>query len=204
MKKRMVLMAIAAMMVLTTTAQTQMDALNDQLASSLSRLFDTEAQALQPDSVTPDGEWQKVMETQMTAKDSYKYARSVLARMIPNYQQRVKLEDEKDAKIICDVALELLGSQRVTSSTELLKGIHQMTMTLVFKDNRYRVKVEGVTCTYRVSYMGATMDWVRGEAFRTTNIKTKGGMQNDMKQKAGEFMKAFSKALVTQKADDDF
>lgn len=200
--KRMFLMAITAMMVLT--AQAQMDALNDQLASSLSRLFDTEAQALQPDSVTPDGEWQKVMETQMTAKDSYKYARSVLARMIPNYQQRVKLEDEKDAKIICDVALELLGSQRVTGSTKLLEGIHQMTMTLVFKDNRYRVKVEGVTCTYRVCYMGTTLDWVRGEAFRTTNIKTKGGMQNDMKRKAGEFMKAFSKALVTQKADDDF
>ena len=186
-------MAVVALTVLTASAQNS-DALTDELARSLGGLFDKEAEALRPDSVTPDGEWQKVIET----------PRSVLARMVPNYQKCVKLEDEKECKIICDVAFELSGIQHTGLGNDLLTGIYEMTMTLVFKDGRYRVKVEGVTCSYLRKFMGDVIGRERGEPFRTTNINTKGGMQNDMKRKAGQFMKSFSKALVTQKADDDF
>lgn len=203
MKKNLLIMVVMTLMVSTATAQ-NLDAANAELRRNLAQLFDNEAKALQPDSVTDNGEWQKVIETTMTAKDSYKYARSVLARMIPNYQQRVKLEDEKDSKIICDIALELSGMYRSGMDNILLDGVYQMTMTLVFKDNKYRVRSENVTCTYRERAYGATLGTERGEAFSTTNAKTDGWMINDMKSKAGEFMKNFSKALAAQKDDDNF
>ena len=201
--KRLFLMAVMVLTALTASAQNS-DALTDELARSLGGLFDKEAEALRPDSVTPDGEWQKVIETPLKAQEAYKYARSVLARMVPNYQKCVKLEDEKECKIICDVAFELSGIQHTGLGNDFLTGIYEMTMTLMFKDGRYRVKVEGVTCSYLRKFMGDIIGSERGEPFRTTNINTKGGMQNDMKRKAGQFMKSFSKALATQKADDDF
>lgn len=196
-------MAVFAVLSLSAMGQTA-NAQNDQFSRSMASFFDEEAKALQPDSVTPDGEWQKVIETPLKAQEAYKYARSVLARMVPNYQKCVKLEDEKDCKIICDVAFELSGIQHTGLGNDFLTGIYEMTMTLVFKDGRYKVKVEGVTCSYLRKFMGDVIGRERGESFRTTNINTKGGMQNDMKRKAGQFMKSFSKALATQKADDDF
>ena len=201
--KKLFLMAVVALTVLTASAQNS-DALTDELARSLGGLFDKEARALQPDTVMPDGEWQKVVETELKAQEAYKYARSVLARMVPNYQRRVQLEDEKECKIICDVALELLGSQRIGSGTELMEGIYQMTMTFVFKDGRYRIRAEGVTCTYLLKYMGETMDSERGEAFRSTNLKTRDKQRGDLQIKAGQFIKSFKKALEKQKDDDDF
>ena len=201
--KRMFLMALMSMVVLAAGAQTS-KALSDQLGRSLSGLFDKEAQALQPDTVSADGEWQKVIETPLKAQEAYKYARQVLARMVPNYQRRVQLEDEKECKIICDVALELLGSQRVGSGTELMKGLYQMTMTFMFKDGRYRIRAEGVTCTYLLTYMGETMGSERGEAFRSTNLKTRDKQRGDLQIKAGQFIKSFKKALEKQKADNDF
>lgn len=201
--KKLMFMAVFAVLSLSAMGQTA-NAQNDQFSRSMASFFDEEAKALQPDSVTPDGEWQKVIETPLKAQEAYKYARSVLARMVPNYQKCVKLEDEKDCKIICDVAFELSGIQHTGLGNDFLTGIYEMTMTLVFKDGRYRVKVEGVTCSYLRKFMGDVIGRERGESFRTTNINTKGGMQNDMKRKAGQFMKSFSKALATQKADDDF
>lgn len=201
--KKLMFMAVFAVLSLSAMGQTA-NAQNDQFSRSMASFFDEEAKALQPDSVTPDGEWQKVIETPLKAQEAYKYARSVLARMVPNYQKCVKLEDEKDCKIICDVAFELSGIQHTGLGNDFLTGIYEMTMTLVFKDGRYKVKVEGVTCSYLRKFMGDVIGRERGESFRTTNINTKGGMQNDMKRKAGQFMKSFSKALATQKADDDF
>ena len=199
----MFLMAVVALTALTASAQNN-DALTDELARSLGGLFDKEAEALRPDSVTPDGEWQKVIETPLKAQEAYKYARSVLARMVPKYQQRVQLEDAQDCKIICDMALELLGSYKVMGETELISGIYQMTMTFAFKDGRFRVKADGVTCDYVMKYMGDTIGRERGEAFRTTNGKTKDKSRSDMQLKAGLFVKAFKTALEKQKADDDF
>jgi hypothetical protein len=202
MKKMFLMAAMALMMATAAEAQTTGE-LNDQLARSLEGLFDKEVQALRPDSVTPDGEWQKVIETQMKAAESYKYARSVLARMIPSYQRNVKLEDEKDCKIIVEAALPMLGAF-YDEGTNLMKGVYDMTLTFVFKDGRYRVRCEAVKCTYLVKFMSATISSERGQIFRSANIKGNGSLQNDLRQKAGEFLKAFSKSLATQKSDDDF
>lgn len=193
--KKMIVMALMSMVMMGASAQSN---------SALAALFDKEARALQPDTVMPDGEWQKVIETELKAQEAYKYARSVLARMVPNYQQRVQLEDEKECKIICDVALELLGSRGIGSDTELMEGMYQMTMTFVFKDGRYRIRAEGVTCTYLLKYMGSTMGSERGEAFRSTDVKARFRLRDDLKAKAGLFVKAFKKALEKQKGDDDF
>ena len=203
MKRRIFVLAVLAVMMATAAVGQTTDQLNDQLARSLSGLFDKEVQALRPDSVTPDGDWQKVMETTLTAKEGYKYARSVLARMVPNYQRNVQLEDEKDSKIIVSAGLPMLGSF-YSSGTNLMKGVYEMTLTFAFKDGRYRVRCEAVKCTYRVTYMSATLSTERGQEFRSANIKGKGTLQNDMRQKAGEFLKAFSRALASQKSDDDF
>ncbi len=200
--KKMILMAVVVLTALTATAQTT-DVLTDELARSLGGLFDKEVQALRPDSVTPDGEWQKVMETPLKAAESYKYARSVLARMIPSYQRNVKLEDEKDCKIIVEAVMPMLGSF-YESGTNLMKGVYDMTLTFVFKDGRYRVRCEAVKCSYLVKFMSTTLSSERGQLFRSANIKGKGSLQNDMRQKAGEFLKAFSTSLAAQKSDDDF
>ena len=201
--KKMILMALMSMVV-AVTAQAQVEEATDQLRRSMSGLFDKEAEALRPDSVTPDGEWQKVVETTLTAQEAYKAARQVLARMVPKYQQRVQLEDAQDCKIVCDMALELLGSYKVMGETEVISGIYQMTMTFAFKDGRYKVKADGVTCDYVMKYMGDTIGRERGEAFRTTNGKTKDKSRSDMQLKAGLFVKAFKTALEKQKAEDDF
>ena len=200
--KKMILMALMSLAVSAMSAQ--VEEATDQLRRSMSGLFDKEAEALRPDSVTPDGEWQKVVETTLTAQEAYKAARQVLARMVPKYQQRVQLEDAQDCKIICDMALELLGSYKVMGETELISGIYQMTMTFAFKDGRFRVKADGVTCDYVMKYMGDTIGRERGEAFRTTNGKTEDKSRSDMQLKAGLFVKAFKTALEKQKADDDF
>ena len=200
--KKMILVALMSLAVSAMSAQ--VEEATDQLRRSMSGLFDKEAEALRPDSVTPDGEWQKVVETTLTAQEAYKAARQVLARMVPKYQQRVQLEDAQDCKIICDMALELLGSYKVMGETGLISGIYQMTMTFAFKDGRFRVKADGVTCDYVMKYMGDTIGRERGEAFRTTNGKTKDKSRSDMQLKAGLFVKAFKTALEKQKADDDF
>ena len=54
--KKMILVALMSMVV-AVTAQAQVEEATDQLRRSLSGLFDKEAEALRPDSVTPDGEW---------------------------------------------------------------------------------------------------------------------------------------------------
>lgn len=200
--KKMILVALMSLVV-AVTAQAQVEEATDQLRRSMSGLFDKEAEALRPDSVTPDGEWQKVVETTLTAQEAYKAARQVLARMVPKYQQRVQLEDAQDCKIICDVTMEMLGSYR-SMGKELYTGVYHTTMTFAFKDGRYKVKAEGVTCDYLTKYMGDTMGSERGQAFRTTNGKTEDGLRSDMQLKAGLFVKAFKTALEKQKADDDF
>lgn len=197
-------MILVALMSLAVSAMSaQVEEATDQLRRSMSGLFDKEAEALRPDSVTPDGEWQKVVETTLTAQEAYKAARQVLARMVPKYQQRVQLEDAQDYKIICDVTMEMLGSYR-SMGKELYTGVYHTTMTFAFKDGRYKVKAEGVTCDYLTKYMGDTMGSERAQAFRTTNGKTEDGLRSDMQLKAGLFLKAFKTALEKQKADDDF
>lgn len=197
----MIVMALMSLVVLQM--QAQVEEATDQLRRSMSGLFDKEAEALRPDSVTPDGEWQKVVETTLTAQEAYKAARSVLARIVPKYQQRVQLEDAQDCKIICDVTMEMLGSYR-SMGKELYTGVYHTTMTFAFKDGRYKVTAEGVTCDYLTKYMGDTMSSERGQAFRTTNGKTEDGLRRDMQMKAGLFLKAFKTALEKQKAEDDF
>ena len=203
--KKLFLLVLVALMALQAVAQTSSDmrVIEDNFSRSLDALFDKEARALQPDSVTPNGEWQMVMETTLKADESYKYARQVLARIVPNYQRNVKLEDEKEHKIICDIGLPMLGSF-YDGATNLMRGVYEMTMTLVFKDGKYRVRCDEAKCSYKVTFMGSTLSYERGQAFRSANIKAKGSLQNDMKSKAGQFMKAFSKMLSNQKQDDDF
>jgi len=55
-----------------------------------------------------------------------------------------------------------------------------------------------------VLFMDETLGSERGEAFRSTDVKARFRQRDDLKAKAGLFVKAFKKALEKQKDDDDF
>lgn len=201
--KRMILMVVVVLVALTAKSQSEFDALNDKFAREMNELFDKSWEPFKPDSVNENGEWQKVVKTNLSAKDGYKYGREVLARMLPNYQRNVKLEDEKSGKIICNAALLLSAMRRSRGDNILLKGLYKMTLTFVFKDGRFRIRAESVTCNYVETYISATLGAER-EDFRTTYIKTNKFVQTDLERKAGMFIRDFAKALEKQKSDDNF
>lgn len=177
-----------------------------QVVNTEALTTDTAAVRLQPDSVSPRGEWQKVIETKLTATEGFKYGKQVLARMVPDCQRRMKLEVEEDAKIVVEVPMKLLEFFKLgKSKTDTrLTGSYMVTMTLLFKDGRYKVMAEDVTCSYQMRQLGMMIDDVKGEPFNLTNAVTNGALQNDMREEAGRVLLLFSRALEKQKADNDF
>jgi len=165
---------------------------------------DKEATKMRPDTVMPNGEWQKVMETTLTAKEGFKYGKQVLARLVPDCQRRMKLQDEEDAKIVCEVPMNLLEFFKLGGSEKWLKGSYTVTMTFLFKDGRYKVTAEDVKCSYQMRMPGILIEEVQNEQFKLTNTVTSGALQNDMKEEAGRLLLLFARALEKQKADNDF
>lgn len=194
--KRMILMAVMVLAALVT--------MQGQVVNTERVMTEQAATALQPDSVTPNGEWQKVIETTLTGKEGFKYAQQVLARIVPDYQRRVKLQDETDLKIVCEVPLKLLEFFTMAQTQMMLTGSYMTTMTFIFKDGRYKVAAEDVKCTYQLKQSIYMVDQARNEAFYSTNVKTGKVLQKDMKEQAGWLLFLFSKALEKQKTDNDF
>jgi len=193
--KKMILMALMSMVVSAVSAQ---------VVNTESMLTVSGTYKMRPDSVTPNGEWQKVIETSLTAKEGFKYGKQVLARIVPNFQQRVKLQDEEDAKIVCEVPLNLLQFFKLRGTDVSVKGNYTMTMTWLFKDGRYKVSAEDVKCTYQLRQSFNVIDQSSNESFYLTNVKTGGEMLNNIKGESSRLLMMFSKALEKQKADDDF
>lgn len=194
--KRMILTAVMVLAALVT--------MQGQVVNTERVMTEQAATALQPDSVTPNGEWQKVIETTLTGKEGFKYAQQVLARIVPDYQRRVKLQDETDLKIVCEVPLKLLEFFTMMQAQMMLTGSYMTTMTFIFKDGRYKVAAEDVKCTYQLKKSIYMVDQARNEAFYSTNVKTDKVLQKDMKEQAGWLLFLFSKALEKQKTDNDF
>lgn len=196
--KKMILVALMSLAV-AVTAQAQ-------YVNTDAVMTDTAAVKLQPDTVMENGEWQKVIETSLTAKEGFKYGRQVLARIVPDYQRRMKLEVEEDAKIVCEVPVKLLEFFKLgKSKTETwLKGNYTVTMTFVFKDGRYKVSAEDVKCSYQMRQSRMLIEDAKEQPFNLVNAVAGGALQNDMKDEASRVLLLFSRALEKQKADDDF
>lgn len=175
-----------------------------QVVNTESVMTDSCAVKLRPDTVTENGEWQKVIETTLTAKEGFKYGKQVLARLVPDCQRRMKLQDEEDAKIVVEMPMKLLEIVMLGQSKMLLNGNYLVTMTFLFKDGRYKVTAEDVKCAYKLTQAITLIDQARGEAFYSTNVKAGGALQADMQDESGRLLLLFSRALEKQKADNDF
>jgi len=193
--KKIFVLALMSVMVLQIQAQV----VNTDAVQT-----DKEATKMRPDTVMPNGEWQKVMETTLTAKDGFKYGKQVLARLVPDCQRRMKLQDEEDAKIVCEVPMNLLEFFKLGRSEKWLTGSYTVTMTFLFKDGRYKVTAEDVKCSYQMRMPGILIEEAQNEQFKLTNTVTSGALQNDMKDEAGRLLLLFARALEKQKADNDF
>ena len=159
------------------------------------------AKTMRPDTVMPNGEWQKVMESQMLAKDGFKYMRQALAKLVPDYQQNVQLEDTTDCKVIVKVALPLMARSK---SGYWNKGLYNLTLTVAMKDNRYRVSGEEVKCETGLNIRVPGVDTSEGLSFSSIGKDTDGELQRDLQRRAGELVAQIDKMLKKQKADDDF
>ena len=193
--KKIFVLALMSMMVLQMQAQ---------VVNTDAVMTDREATKMRPDTVTENGEWQKVIETTLTAKEGFKYGKQVLARLVPDCQRRMKLQDEEDAKIVCEVPMKLLEFFMMRDTRMMLTGSYTVTMTFLFKDGRYKVTAEDVKCSYQLKMPGMLVDQARGEAFYSTNVKSSGAVQRDMQDEAGRLLLLFARALEKQKADNDF
>ena len=193
--KKIFVLALMSVMVLQIQAQV----VNTDAVQT-----DKEATKMRPDTVMPNGEWQKVVETTLTAKEGFKYGKQVLARLVPDCQRRMKLQDEEDAKIVVEVPMNLLEFFKLGGSEKWLTGSYTVTMTFLFKDGRYKVTAEDVKCSYQMRMPGILIEEVQNEQFKLTNTVTSGALQNDMKEESGRLLLLFARALEKQKADNDF
>lgn len=198
--KKIFVLALMSMMVSAVSAQVT----NSQVVNTESMLYESGAYKMRPDTVKPNGDWQKVIETQLTAKEGFKYGKQVLARIVPGFQQRVKLQDEEDAKIVCEVPLKLLKFFKLGQTEMSVTGSYTLTMTWLFKDGRYKVSAEDVKCSYQLKQSFHVIDQTRNEAFYSTNVKTSGALLLNLQDESSRLLLMFSKALEKQKADNDF
>lgn len=198
-------MVVAAMMAVAAGAQgLRTQALQKKQIVDLESVSNLDAMEMQPDTVMPNGEWQRVVQSQMSAKESYKYARQVLARIVPDFQGNVQLEDTADCKIIVTATLPLLATVKSERANFVYMGTYSVTLTVLTKDNRYRVSCENVTCSYEVRTMGQMVDRKTDRAFEDASRMTDGGMQLDMRWTAGKLVYLIDSRLKKQKSDDDF
>lgn len=196
MKRFMILVAMAAM---TMSVMAQVASV--RLTIGLNGVEIEEAKAMQPDTVMPNGEWQKVVQSEMTAKDGFKYVRQVLAKIVPNYQHNVQLEDTTDCKLVVTTALPLMAKAK---SGYWYQGSYNLTITITMKDNRYRVSGEEVKCLTGIDVNVPGVDTSQGLPFNIVEKNTDGSIQHDLRLKAGILVAQINKMLKKQKADNDF
>jgi hypothetical protein len=190
--KKMFILALMSVMVSAVSAQ---------VVNTESVMGNREATKMRPDTVMPNGEWQKVVETTLTAKEGFKYMRQTLAKIVPNYQRNVQMEDTTDCRLVVMTALPLMAR---AGSGYWLQGFYRMTLTVIVKDNRYRVSAEQVKCQTDLTVNVPGVDTSQGISFQTMSKGTNGGMQKDLRWQAGRMLAKIDAMLKKQKADDDF
>ena len=197
--KRLVILAAMALVVLVAGAQGG----SVRKAIELNGVGLEAAKAMQPDTVMPSGEWQRVMQTEMTAKEGFKYMRQVLAKLVPDYQRNVQLEDTTDCKLVVTAALPLMARKK---SGYWLHGQYNLALTIAMKDNRYRVSGEDVKCQtgLEVGLNVPGVDTSQGLSFSTIGKDTDGELQRDLQSRVGELLTLIDKMLKKQKEDEDF
>ena len=186
---------VLALMAVVTVLQMQAQVVNTDDVSV------EDVKILLPDTVMPNGEWQKVVETTLTAKEGFKYMRQTLAKIVSNYQRNVQLEDTTDCRLVVMTALPLMVR---AGSGYWLQGFYRMTLTVIMKDNRYRVSAEQVKCQTDLTVNVPGVDTSQGMSFQTMSKDTDGGMQKDLRWQAGRMLAKIDAMLKKQKADDDF
>lgn len=191
MKKFFVLAVVAVVAVLQMSAQ----------VVNTDNVSVEDVEILRPDTVMPNGEWQKVVETTLTAKEGFKYMRQTLVKIVSNYQRNVQLEDTTDCRLVVMAALPLMAR---AGSGYWLQGFYNMTLTVIVKDNRYRVSAEQVKCQTDITVNVPGVDNSQGMSFQMMSKDTNGGMQKDLRWQAGRMMAKIDAMLKKQKADDDF
>lgn len=194
--KKFFVLALMSMVVLTAEAQTVVRQMVD-----LNGIEIEEGKAMQPDTVMPNGEWQRVVQSEMTAKDGFKYMRQVLAKVVPDYQHNMQVADTADYKIVVTAALPLMAK---TKSGYWYQGSYNLTLTFAMKDNRYRVSGEGVKCQTGLEVNVPGVDTSQGLSFHIVSKNTEGALQRDLQSKAGQLVALFDKMLKKQKMEDDF
>ena len=192
MKRFVILAAMAAM---TVSVMAQAGSVRNTIG--LEGVEIEKTKVMQPDTVMPNGEWQKVVQSEMTAKDGFKYVRQMLAKIVPNYQHNVQLEDTTDCKLVVTAALPLMAK---TKSGYWYHGSYNLTL----KDNRYRVSGEEVKCRTGIDVNVPGVDTSQGLPFHIVSKDTDGAMQRDLRWKAGKLVALIDKMLKKQKADNDF
>jgi len=197
--KRLVILAAMALVVLAAGAQVR----GTRRIIELNGIKVEEARAMRPDTVMPNGEWQRVVQSEMTAKEGFKYMRQVLAKVVPNFQQNVQLEDTTDCKLVVTAALPLMARKK---SGYWLHGQYNLALTIAMKDNRYRVSGEDVKCQtgLEVGLNVPGVDTSQGLSFSTIGKDTDGELQRDLQSRVGELLTLIDAMLKKQKADDDF
>lgn len=197
MKKRMFLMATMVLVALAAQAQIGIGG----KAIDLMSVEMGKAKAMRPDTVMPNGEWQKVKETQMSAKKCFKHMRQTLAKIVPNYQRNVQLEDTTDNKIIFAASLPLMAR---ANNGYWYRGFYNLTLTIVMKDNRFRVAGENVKCQTGLDVNVPGVDTSQGLDFKIVGKETNGELQRDLQWKAGQLMVLIDDTLKKLKSEDDF
>lgn len=158
-----------------------------------------------PDSISENGEWSEVIQSEYTAKEAFKYAQGALASIVPNYQKRVQLADESNGKIICSVSMDLSATENVTDVNLLLLGSYNLTFTMLVKDKRFRVKGENVTCSYKTKVAGGSViDFTDDERFLITLARVGKSLNTDYKKMVSSFLSTLVQEMKKQKDDDDF
>lgn len=205
MKVRLLMLMVTMMLTaVTTSAQGVRAQAQTERVVNLENVRGLEPLQMRPDTVMPNGEWQRVVQTEMTAREGYKYARQVLARVVPDYQQSVQLEDTADCKLVVTARLPLIASAESPRAKFVFMGSYGVTLTLVMKDGRYRVSCEAVRCTFDVRTMGQVVDRKQDMLFQDANRLADGAMQFDLRMKAGKLVALIDSMLKKQKSDNDF
>lgn len=195
--KRMILMAAMVLVALAAQAQIGIGGKTIDLMS----VDMGKAKVMRPDTVMPNGEWQKVEETQLSAKECFKYMRQALAKIVPNYQRNVQLEDTTDNKIIFAASLPLMAR---ANNGYWYHGFYNLTLTIVMKDNRFRVAGENVKCETGLDVSVPGVDTSQGLEFKIVGEDTNGELQRDLQWKAGMLMALIDDTLKKLKSEDDF
>ena len=144
MKRRIFLIATMVLVALTAMGQMIRVAAQEKQAVDLENVRGVEPIRMQPDTVMPNGEWQKVVQSEMSAKEGFKYLRQVMARIVPDYRF-------------------------------------------------YEVRTNGQTVNRKTNY-----------TFEDAARMTDGGMQLDLRSKAGKLVYLIDSRLKKQKSDNDF